>query len=237
MNAAFFTLHSELPREGPGEPADVDWAMSLIRPAINARILDAGCGPGADVEALLKHVPQGEVVAVDLHAPFIAAVDDRYRGDARVHARTADMREAGGGFDVIWCAGALYFLGGAAGLPQLVPSLTETGAVAFSEPCFFVDTPSEAARAFWEGEDAAVGQVEEILQKTTSAGFHILGHRPLAPSAWEAYYAPMETRIAKLRGTGGADLDAVLDQAELEISSWRAVQTETGYLLVAARRA
>ncbi len=56
-----------------------------------------------------------------------------------------------GPFDLIWSAGALYFLGVTDGLTGWRAALAPGGAVAFSEPCFFTDTPSDAARAFWDG--------------------------------------------------------------------------------------
>jgi trans-aconitate methyltransferase len=236
VTSAFFQLHSDLPREGPGEPEDVIWAMERIRPSRTAHILDAGCGPGADIETLIAQVPDGRVTGVDLHAPFVDAVRNLCSDDPRIEARVVDMRDAGGLYDVIWCAGALYFLGGVQSLNLLHPLLKSGGAVAFSEPCYFVPDPSERATAFWEGEGASVLQIDAILNATQSAGYDVLGHRPLAPSAWDAYYTPMETRIAALRGTGSAALEAVLDDAEAEIAGWRAAKDETGYLLVAARQ-
>ena len=67
---AFFTVHADLPREGPGSRADLDWAVRVAGVSDTARILDAGCGPGADIEGLLAHAPRGHVMAVDTHAPF-----------------------------------------------------------------------------------------------------------------------------------------------------------------------
>ena len=54
--AAFFTVHQDLPREGPGDRESLDWALGLAGVAPEGVILDAGCGPGADVPGLLAHV-------------------------------------------------------------------------------------------------------------------------------------------------------------------------------------
>ena len=237
MTDAFFALHRDLPREGPGEPADIDWAMRLIRPAPDAVICDAGSGPGGDVPALLAHVPRGRVVAVDAHAPFVEQARTRFAADPRVEARVGDLAAPGGPFDVIWCAGALYFPGVAGGLAAFRPALAEGGAVAFTYPCHFSDPPSAAARAFWEGEGLEIPTRDALLGMTQTAGFTPLGDRPLGPAAWEAYYGPMDARIAALRPRAGPDLAEVLDGAEAEIAAWRAVRDETGYLLIAARPA
>ena len=71
----------------------------------------------------------------------------------------------------------------------------------------------------------------EIEVAVASAGFDTLASRPLSDAAWEAYYAPMEARIAALRPTADAELLAVLDEGEQEISGWRAHREETGYWL------
>ena len=140
--SAFFTLYTGLYREGPGEPADVAWAAELAGLEPDARICDAGCGSGADIPALLATAPKGRVTAVDSHAPFIEALRIRTGEDRRVTAYAGNMAKIKGPFDLIWSAGALYFLGTVKGLKAWRPALAKRGAVAFSEPCFFTDQPS-----------------------------------------------------------------------------------------------
>ena len=50
---AFFTLHRDLPREGPGVAEDVAWTVSLLKLGARAQIADVACGPGGDIAALL----------------------------------------------------------------------------------------------------------------------------------------------------------------------------------------
>jgi len=111
MNDPFFTLHADMPREGPGDRESLDWAMGVANLPRDAEILDAGCGPGADIEGLLAHAPRGHVTAVDLHPDFIGQVRAGWGDDPRVTAEVADMRAHEGPFDLVWSAGALYFLG------------------------------------------------------------------------------------------------------------------------------
>lgn len=233
---AFFAVHSDLPREGPGEAADVAWALALAGVPEGAAICDAGAGAGGDVEALLA-VPGARVLAIDTHPGFVAQMRARFAGEARVAVAEADMADLSthpaGPFDLIWCAGALYFLGLEEGLAQMGAALKPGGVLAFSEPCFFTDAPSEAAIGFWEGyptRDAA-----GIAKAVTAAGFDALGARALGDAAWEAYYAPMEARIAALRPGADAALAAMLDLCAAEAALWRRVRGETGYLLTVAR--
>ena len=227
-DAAFYHLYAELPRVGPGEPADVRWALETARTQPGARILDAGCGPGGDIATLLDH-PDARITAFDIHAPFVEALHARH---PEVAAIAGDMATAEGPFDFIWCAGALYFLGVSSGLAAFRGRLADGGAVAFSEPCHFLETPSEEARAFWEGYPA---RPEAALRaEVEGAGYRILGTRRLSDAAWDAYHAPLLARAAALRPGADTDLVRAILAAEAEAARWQRVKHETGYLLVVA---
>jgi SAM-dependent methyltransferase len=233
---SFFAVHSDLPREGPGEAADVHWALTLAGVPEGAAICDAGAGAGGDVAALLA-VPGARVLAIDTHPGFVAQMRARFAGEGRVTVEAADMgtlaAHPAGPFDLIWCAGALYFLGLEAGLAAMAAALKPGGVLAFSEPCYFVAQPSEAAAGFWEGYPAR--QAEGIAAAVAAAGYQGLGVRALGDAAWDAYYGPMEARIARLRPGADAALGAMLDLCAQEAALWRQVRAETGYLLTVAR--
>ena len=235
---AFFKLHHALPREGPGQAADVAWAMGLADLPEAPLICDLGCGPGADTAALLDAVPDAEVLAIEAHGPYVDAVRDRFQGDPRVKAETGDMAQLpdhpAAPFDAIWCAGALYFLGLEAGPATMARALRPGGVLAFSEPAFFTEAPSDGARAFWD--DYPTRHEAAVAVAVRRAGFRLLGQRQLADAAWEAYFAPIDERIAGLRAGADAALAAALDAAEAEAAGWRTHRAETGYTLVVARR-
>ena len=226
----FFTIHAELPREGPGETADVAWAAEAAGTTSRARVLDAACGPGGDIGALLRVASRGHVTAIDKHAPFIEAAKLRWGKDARVTLLTGDYRSLEGPFDFIWCAGAVYFVGIELALSSWKSCLADGGAIAFSEPCYFSDTPSQSARAFW-GDEYQPTTLEGIATQIEEAGFELISSKPVSDIAWESYYRPMEDRIAKLRRGADEELVACLDNHQAEIEGWRANKAETGYVL------
>ncbi|MDJ0823421.1 MAG: methyltransferase domain-containing protein [Paracoccaceae bacterium] len=233
---SFFTVHQDLPREGPGAPEDVAWVCELAGVAADAMVCDAGSGPGGDVAALLQAVPQGRVVAVDKY--FGDAADARFADEPRARGISADFSDLEAlpeaPFDLIWCAGALYFLGLDEGPKVMAKALKPGGVLAFSEPCFFVDNPSPEAVAFWE--DYPTQSEPAIRSAVEAAGFEILGTRRVSDAGWEAYFQPMEARIAVLRPEADAKLTAMLDLCADEAAAWRAIKDQTGYLLVVARK-
>ena len=232
---AFFTLHRDLPREGAGEPADVAWAASVAGLSPTAQIADVGCGPGADIAALLAAAPEGHVTALDKVAHFAGAARAAWSDDERVTVLQADMSRIHNEYDMIWCAGAVYFLGVAQALTLWRKSLRPGGVVAFSQACWFTQDRSTAARDYWAREYPAMTDEAGVLAEVGAAGYEVLGTRRLSDAAWEAYYAPMEARIAALAPEADAVLQDILEDARQEIACWRAHREEFGYLLCVVR--
>ena len=232
---AFFTLHQDLPREGPGEAADVAWATELAGIGPKAVLADIACGPGADIGALLTAAPQGQVTALDKTAQFVEQARSAWKDDERVTILKADMARVHNNYDMIWCAGAVYFLGVTEALLAWRRSLRPGGVVAFTDVCWFTDAPSEHPRNFWEKQYPAMSDEAGIRARVEAAGYEVLGTRRVSDQAWENYFAPIDARIADLRPKADATLCAVLDEAEEEAACWRAHRDEFGYLLSVVR--
>lgn len=235
MSDPFFTLHAEMPREGPGDRESLDWAMGVANLPRDAAILDAGCGPGADIEGLLAHAPRGHVTAVDLHPGFIAQLKARWGDDPRVTAEVADMRAPEGPFDLVWSAGALYFLGITQALEHFRTRLAPGGVVAFSELVWLSEVRPRAAVAALSQEYLPMGNIATLEARIAAADYDLCGLRVLTDAAWEAYYTPLDARIARLRPGADAALAEVLDAAEAEAALWRAHRDAFGYALAVVR--
>ncbi|MEP2641733.1 class I SAM-dependent methyltransferase [Roseobacter sp.] len=239
MNAAirdaFFQLHRDLPREGPGEAADVAWAADVAGTPGDARICDAACGPGADIAALRLVAPQGHVTALDKTAHFVDQARAVHGHDAGVTVAAGDMATIDGPYDLIWCAGALYFLGVTEGLQTWRAALAPGGAVVFSEPCWFTDDRPPAAVEMWDGEYPTMPDAAAIAAQVTAAGYRTIATRALSAAAWEAYYTPLDQRIAMLSPGDTPAMQHVLAEARRETDVWRAHSDSFGYLLSVVR--
>lgn len=231
---AFFELHKDLPREGPGEPADVAWAAQVVALREDARICDAACGPGADIATLKTVSPKGHITALDKVEAFVDQARARYADDASVTLSVGDMSKISGPFDFIWCAGAVYFLGITQALTTWRAALQSGGAVAFSQVCWFTPNPSDAARAGWADYPGMTDEAG-VLQAIEEAGYDCLATRRLSDAAWEAYYTPLDARIKALAPTAEGALVDVLEESRAEAALWRAERESFGYLLCVVR--
>lgn len=235
VKSPFFTLHQDLPREGPGEAEDILWAAKVAGLKATAQMADVGCGPGGDIATLLEVAPKGHVTALDKVPHFVDAARATWQEDGRVTVLKADMAAIANSYDMIWCAGAVYFMGVTEALTAWCKALRPKGVVVFSEACWFTDTPSDRARALWGADYPSMTHEAGITAQIEAAGYEVLGTRRLSDAAWESYFQPIDARIAMLRAGADDALKTVLDEAAEEAACWRAHRDEFGYLLSVAR--
>ena len=244
--ALFFELFSGLPRQGPGSAASTRRALGLV-PDIGpaTRVLDVGCGTGAQTLVLAESSP-ARIVAVDNHPPFVDELNRkaRERGLAdRLEARVADMREldfADGAFDLIWCEGAIYNVGVEVGLRDWRRLLGPGGHVAFTDACWRKPDPPAECAAFWNREYPAIRGTSALLNAVEACGYETVGHFPLPAAAWwDDYYRPLQDNVTAFRKRyhDAPDARELADQCQHEIDIWRAYSEFYGYEFVVLRRA
>jgi ubiquinone/menaquinone biosynthesis C-methylase UbiE len=156
-------------------------ALRLLRPLLppDARVLDAGCGPGRELKAVARLVPQGEVVGVDLAAGMVnsawrAARAAGLDNTAFVQADVGELPEDfAGEFDLVYnCLAHHHYPEPAAAASGVLRCLRPGGAYAVIDPgpTWFakVSAPlSRAADPGWVGFHTP----EEFDALFTSAGF------------------------------------------------------------------
>lgn len=235
---AFFTVHRGLPREGPGVPADVAWALDHLGLAGGVDVLDAACGPGADLLTFADLLPQAHIEGIEKTPHFVREAQERIAAHApRVFARLGDMAEISGPYDLIWCAGALYFLGVSEGLQGWHAALKPKGAVVFSEPVLLNTPPQAGVQAFWQ-DYPHITDLDGIVDRVKAAGFNVHGHRMIVGAPWAAYYSPLQARLDTLRAQSpDAALQEAIMEHQLEIERWRAAQADIAYALLITRPA
>ncbi|MYD71756.1 MAG: class I SAM-dependent methyltransferase [Acidobacteria bacterium] len=238
MDALFFELFSGLPRQGPGEAASTLRALALV-PGVGpgTRVLDIGCGTGAQTLVLAKG-SAAHIVAVDNHAPFVDFLNRealRLGLTHRLEARVADMGRldfGDGSFEVIWSEGAIYNIGFEVGLRDWRRLLADGGHIVVTEACWRRPDPPGACEAFWREEYPDMRDVPALLQAVDRCGYETVAHFPLPASAWwDDYYRPLQDNVTAFRRRypGRRDAQELADGIQREIDVWHAFSECYGY--------
>ena len=238
VTSLFHELFSGLPRQGPGAEASTRRALGLV-PGVGprTRVLDIGCGTGAQTLVLAESTPS-RIVAVDIHPPFVDALNRKAHEQGianRVEARVADMRRldfADGSFDLLWCEGAIYNVGVEAGLRDWRRLLRPNGHVALTELCWRKRHPPAECAAFWHREYPAIRDTSALLEAMEACGYETLGHFPLPASAWwDDYYRPLQDNVSAFRKRhhNVPDAQELADECQREMDIWSDYSEFYGY--------
>ncbi len=240
----FFEIHTDIPKEGPGDTESTKKAFSKItslppRP----KILDIGCGPGRqtlDLAALIDC----EIIAVDTHPSYLAALEEKAKQAGfsdRIRAIRMDMNAldfAAGSFDIIWAEGSIYIAGFENGLNTWRRLLKEGGWMAVTEVSWLRPDPSEEVKKFWAEAYPAIKSVEENLKIIAVCGYEIVDHFALPSAAWwDDYYRPIERKLVALREKYKADPEAlsIIEAEQTEIDIYRKHSDFYGYVFYVMR--
>jgi SAM-dependent methyltransferase len=240
----FWEIHSDLPREGPGDDESTRKAF-LMASELPPRpcVLDVGAGPGMQTTALAR-ISDGTIVAVDTHRPFLDELRRRaqeagvsHRVTA-VNASMAALPFRNESFDLLWSEGAIYILGFREGLTAWKPLLAADGYIAVTEPCWLrTDIPADV-RAHW-AEYPGMTTIENTQRIMDECGYREVGHFVLPNASWwNNYYGPLEQKLKTLRDKYRAEPDALrqVDEAQREIDMHRKHAQLYGYVFFVMRK-
>ena len=244
LDDAIYEVFGPLPQGAPGNDASTLRALDAV-PNRNAvrRVLDLGAGHGRTTVGLARALPDARITAVEIHAPFVERISRRARETGvadRVRAECGDMAKmdvAAGSIDLIWAEGSIYVVGVERALALWRPWLRPGGCVAFSDFVQWTGDLSKEARAFWAVEYPDMASEAAIRSRAEAAGYLVVSSFRLPKEAHDAYYVPLEARVAELEGCADSDVRKVLEGIRMEIDVVRRFSDEAGYTFFVLRRA
>ena len=121
-----------------GHSAVARWGLQFLNAAPDAKVLDCGCGGGANMKRLLKKYPQGIVKGID-YSPVSVEKAKKVNEDANLNGRcvilqgnVADLIFAANQFDLVTAFETIYFW------PDLLQSFREVHRVLKPDGMFLI---------------------------------------------------------------------------------------------------
>jgi SAM-dependent methyltransferase len=159
-------IHYGLPRQGPGDDASTARAFGMLGLKKDSlRVLDIGCGPGAQTLALAR-LTNGTVTALDDSPALLDELGSRIDGTLTqgrikpVLGSMFDLPFEHRAFDLIWSEGAIYIIGFEAGLKSWRPLQKDGGAIGVTHISWLKRDIPEEPRRFWNAAYPAITSME-----------------------------------------------------------------------------
>lgn len=245
QKTVFFEIHSGLGREAPGSRQATKMAYRALGDGDQIRkILDIGCGPGAQALQLAE-LSDADIHAVDTHEPFIRRLKGEIAArdlQSRVFPRLADMNRLpfqAASFDLIWSEGTIYIAGFEKGLRLWRPLLKPGGGIVVSEISWLAEAVPGEPRRYWTDAYPGMKSRRENEVILGATGYILLDSFVLPESGWwDEYYTPVEQKLADLEARYRDDPEAlrVLALEKQEIDMYRRYSDCYGYVFYIARR-
>jgi ubiquinone/menaquinone biosynthesis C-methylase UbiE len=202
----FWKIHSNLPREGPGDNESTTKAYQMLKDLPKTpRIIDIACGPGMQTIQLAK-LSGSKIVAVDFHQPFLEQLKETAKQQGledkidAIKENMFSLNFENNSFDLIWSEGAIYIIGFEKGLRQWKSLLALKGYVVVSEMSWLrPDLPDELLK-FMKMGYPAIKTIEENLDIAKRCGYNIVNSFVLpAKSWWDNYYNWIKAKLLALK--------------------------------------
>lgn len=224
-----FDLHLDGHRQGPGSKDITLKAFSLtgLSKENNLKILDIGCGTGAQTIDLAQHT-HASITALDFSAEFLGELKNRAKLlqlSDRIQCVESSMTELPfekESFDLIWSEGAIYSMGFEKGIQYWKQFLKPNGVLAVSEITWTKMNPPAELVEYWNQAYSEMDFISNKIQLLEHCGYSPLAHLVLPENCWmEEYYHPMLQRFDAFMERNGKEAELLVQIEKDEIDFYQ----------------
>jgi len=202
----FFELHTDLPREGPGDNESTIKAFSYLKELpSDPFIVDIGCGPGMQTIQLAKLTDE-KIISLDTHQPYLDILQEQakqHKVDEKIKILNHSMFDLPfeeNSIDVIWSESSIYIYGFKEALRDWKKLLKEGGFFVVSEVSWVKKNPPIECLDFWNREYPPMVSIEENLRIIKNMNYTLISFFEIPKSSWmEHYYTPLKRKIKTLK--------------------------------------
>lgn len=239
-------FHSDAKRQGPGSDTDTIQALELLHLSLDKKlkILDIGCGTGAQTMVLAKRL-NAEIVAVDLFPEFLSQLNTQAQ-ELGLEKKITTLEESmenlsfeSGCFDLIWSEGAIYNIGFEEGIKNWQKFLKIGGYIALSEITYTTNQRPKELEEHWQNEYPQIDTASKKIQILEENGFSPVGYFYLPESSWmENYYLPIEDRLNTFleKHNHSKMAKEIVEQVRNEIALYRKYKSYYSYGFYLAKK-
>ena len=238
MEELFYELFEGMPRLGPGTSDATLKALNYIDTSEPMKVLDIGCGTGAQTFVLAKNI-EGTIIALDNYQPYLDHIEAKAKKEdlkARIRCHCMDMKNIvckHESLDLVWGEGSIYIMGFEKGLEKIRPLLKENGIVVLSDMNYLKEGTPEELDNFLKTECPDIISIEENIDLINRSGFKLIDHFELERKGhWHNYYAPLEENTFQFahKYEGNQDADTLVESIQEEIDLYKKYPDYYGYV-------
>ncbi|MDO4550217.1 MAG: class I SAM-dependent methyltransferase [Planctomycetia bacterium] len=200
--AQFF---KDMPRQGPGSQENTSRALSFI-PNLpeNAKILDVGCGTGAQTLVLAQETQNihATIHATDTLPIFLDILQQKTKTaglENSVCVENVSMMNlpySPETFDLIWGEGSIYLMGFENGIRSWRPFLKPGGFLAVSEISWLTASRPQELENYWKEIYTDIDLTSRKIALLEENGYTPVAHFVFPDDCWTThYYNQIRTRI------------------------------------------
>jgi len=238
-------FHKVGQRQGPGSTEMTLKALSFIPNLANlAKVLDLGCGTGAQTLALAQGT-NAHITAVDFLPEFLGILREticREKLQERIQpiqASMLDLPSRENEFDLIWAEGSIYNMGFAKGMQKLRKFIRLGGCIGVTEISWITGKRPREIEEYWTKNYDEIGTVSQKVAVIEACGYLPLAHFVLPEECWLGnYYCPLEERFEDFaeKHQRSAEVMQFIEREKEEIEMYRRYKDYYSYVFYIAQK-